>query len=281
MANYANLRQIIWANRLQVALQKSLVYTDVSNTTYQGEARIGGTVKINQIGEVAVEDYVAGTDMTFETLDDASLSMVIDQQKNFAFTLDDTDTVFVQNNLIGAGIDRGTYRIADGIDTFLSGKYTDAGIAYGSAASPKATSSGTVYQHLLEFSETLDEASVPKADRWIIVPPWIMTKLGLAGIASTLNPNRDIFRDGYVGPVAGFGRVYVSNNVTQIGGTAHTIMASSGRDAIAFATAISGPIRIREAEKRRATNVDGLVVYGGKVVRPDMLGVMYSNETAN
>jgi hypothetical protein len=281
MANYANLRQIIWANRLQVALQKSLVYTDVSNTTYQGEARIGGTVKINQIGEVAVEDYVAGTDMTFETLDDASLSMVIDQQKNFAFTLDDTDTVFVQNNLIGAGIDRGTYRIADRIDTFLSGKYTDAGIAYGSAASPKATSSGTVYQHLLEFSETLDEASVPKADRWIIVPPWIMTKLGLAGIASTLNPNRDIFRDGYVGPVAGFGRVYVSNNVTQIGGTAHTIMASSGRDAIAFATAISGPIRIREAEKRRATNVDGLVVYGGKVVRPDMLGVMYSNETAN
>jgi hypothetical protein len=281
MANYANLRQIIWANRLQVALQKSLVYTDVSNTTYQGEARIGGTVKISQIGEVAVEDYVAGTDMTFETLDDASLSMVIDQQKNFAFTLDDTDTVFVQNNLIGAGIDRGTYRIADRIDTFLSGKYTDAGIAYGSAASPKATSSGTVYQHLLEFSETLDEASVPKADRWIIVPPWIMTKLGLAGIASTLNPNRDIFRDGYVGPVAGFGRVYVSNNVTQIGGTAHTIMASSGRDAIAFATAISGPIRIREAEKRRATNVDGLVVYGGKVVRPDMLGVMYSNETAN
>jgi hypothetical protein len=281
MANYANLRQIIWANRLQVALQKSLVYTDVSNTTYQGEARIGGTVKISQIGEVAVEDYVAGTDMTFETLDDASLSMVIDQQKNFAFTLDDTDTVFVQNNLIGAGIDRGTYRIADRIDTFLSGKYTDAGIAYGSAASPKATSSGTVYQHLLEFSETLDEASVPKADRWIIVPPWIMTKLGLAGIASTLNPNRDIFRDGYVGPVAGFGRVYVSNNVTQIGGTAHTIMASSGRDAIAFATAISGPIRIREAEKRRATNVDGLVVYGGKVVRPDMLGVLYSNETAN
>ena len=96
-----------------------------------------------------------------------------------------------------------------------------------------------------------------------------------------MNLNRDIFRDGYVGPVAGFQRVFTSNNVTQIGGTAHTLMASSGREAIAFATAISGPIRIREAEKQRATNVDGLVVYGGKVVRPDMLAVSYNNETAN
>lgn len=281
MANYANLRQTIWHRRLITALQKTLVYSDIANREYEGEARIGGTVKINQIGEVATGDYVPGTDMTFETLDDASLTMKIDQQKYFAFVVDDTDSVFVQNNLIGAGIDRGSYKVADGIDSFLSGKYTDAGLTYGSAASPKATSSGTVYQHLLEFSEVLDEGNVPKADRWIIVPPWIMTKLGLAGIASTLNPNRDIFRDGFVGPIAGFGRVYVSNNVTRIGGTAHTIMASSGRDALAFATAISGPVRIREAENQRATKVDGLVVYGAKVVRPDMLGVMYSNETAN
>jgi len=281
MPNYANLRQTIWARRLQVALKKSLVFSDVSNTTYEGEARIGGTVKISQIGEVAVSDYVAGTDMTFETLDDAQLSMVIDQKKYFAFIVDDTDSVFVQNDLIGGGVDRGSYKIADGIDSFIAGKYTDAGLSFGSAASPKATSSGTVYQHFLEFSEVLDEANVPKAGRWAIVPPWIMTKIGLAGIASGLNFNRDIFRDGYVGPFAGFQKIFVSNNVAQIGGTAHTILASTGTEAIAFATAISGPIRIREAEKQRATNVDGLVVYGAKVVRPDMLGVMYSNETDN
>ena len=281
MANYANLRQIIWHRRLQVALKKSLVYSDVANTTYVGEARIGGTVKISQIGEVAVSDYVAGTDMSFETLDDAQLSMVIDQQKYFGFIVDDTDSVFVQNDLIGAGVDRGSYKIADGIDQFISAKYADAGNTYGSAASPKASSSGSIYQHLLEFGEVMDEANIPKQDRWIIVPPWVITKLGLAGITAGLNLNRDIFRDGYVGPVAGFQRVFTSNNVTQIGGTAHTLMASSGREAIAFATAISGPIRIREAEKQRATNVDGLVVYGGKVVRPDMLAVSYNNETAN
>ena len=281
MANYANLRQIIWARRLQMALKASLIYSDIANTNYEGEARIGGTVKISQVGEVAVGTYAAGTDMTYETLDTSQLSLVIDQQKYFAFVVDDTDSVFVQNDLIGQGVDRGVYKVASGIDAFIQTKYADAGNTYGTAASPKATSSGTVYQHLLEFSEVLDEAYVPKGDRWIIVPPWLMTKLGLASITSTLNPNRDIFRDGYVGPVAGFGRVYVSNNMTLLGTTANTILASAGREAIAFAQAISGPIRIREAEKQRATNVDGLYVYGAKVVRPDMLGCMYSTETAN
>ena len=281
MANYANLRATIWSRRLQVALKKALVYNDVANTDYQGEARIGGTVKINQVGEVATGTYVAGTDMTFETLKDAQLTLRIDQQSYFAFVVDDTDAVFVQNNLVGAGVDRGSYNLADEIDIFISGKYTDAGNAYGSAASPKASSSGTIYQHLLEYGEVLTEANIPKRGRWIIVPPRVLTKLGLAGIASQLTPNIDIFRDGYVGPVAGFQRVYESNNVTQIGGTAHTLLASAGREAIAYASAIDGPVRVREAEKQRALNVDGLVVYGAKVVRPDMLGVSYNNETAN
>jgi len=278
--NYANLRKTIWANRLQIALQKSLVYSDIANTTYEGEARIGGTVKITQIGEVAVTDYVAGTDMTHETLGDDQLTLKIDQKKYIAFTVDETDAVFVQNNLVSAGLNRGAYRVADGIDEFISGKYGDAGITYGSSGSPKASSSGSIYQHLVEFAEVLTEANVPKQDRWLTVPPWVMTKLSLAGYGFA-QPNIQIFQNGYVGPIAGFQRIYESNNVTMVNTTTSTILASSGREAIAYAGAISGDIRILPAEKQRADNIDGVWVYGAKVVRPDMLGCAYLSETAN
>jgi len=276
-----NLKPTIWNNRLIVALRKALIFGNLTNQNFTGQATVGGSVKFLQIGEVAVNDYTAYADMTFEQLDDASLSMIIDQKKSFSFQLDVTDTTFIPSDVLGGGIDRGAYRIRDTIDQYISGLYTDAGVTYGSAASPKATSSGTVVQHLAEFAEAMTENNIPLENRWIVLPPWMFTKLTLAGVTDR-QPNADIFEGGYMNlPIVGFNRVLLSNNVTQIGGTAHTIMASSGNEAIGFAQAISGDVRIRPSEKRRATNVDGLWVYGSKVIRPDMLAVSYNNETAN
>lgn len=279
-AELYNLKRTIWNNRLLTALQKILVYGNLANRNYEGEARRGGTVKISQIGEVAVNDYTAYSDMTFETLDDAQLTLKIDQQKSFSFQLDQTDATFIENDVIGAGIDRGVYRIRDTIDQFIAGKYTEAGVTYGSSASPKATSSGTVYQHLSELFEAMTEANMPLSNRWIVLKPWVFTKLSLAGYEYK-QPNDDIFRNGYVGNVAGFSRVYMSNNNTMIRTSVSTIMAGVGAEPISFAAAIDGDIRILPVEKRRATNVDALYVYGAKVVRPDMLACMYTAETAN
>jgi len=275
-----NLKPTIWNNRLIVALRKSLIFGNLTNQNFQGEANVGGAVKFLQVGEVAVNDYTSYSDMTFEQLDDASLTMLVDQKKSFSFQIDATDSTFIPQDVIGAGIDRGAYRIRDTIDSFIAGKYTDAGVSYGSATTPKATSSGSVIQHLAEFYETMTENNIPLENRWITLPPWMFTKLTLAGVTNE-QPNSDVFVNGYIGPIVGFQRVFMSNNIKQIGGTAHTILASSGTEAIGFAQAISGDVRIRPSEKRRATNVDGLWVYGAKVIRPDMLALMYSNETAN
>jgi hypothetical protein len=275
-----NLKPTIWTRFLQIALQKILIFANLTNQNYTGEARVGGSVKFLQIGEVAVNDYTAGSDMTFETLDDASLTMTIAQQKYMAFTLEQVDTTFIPVDVMNAGINRGAYRVRETIDQYISGKYAQAGVTYGSAATPKTTSSGTVIQHLAEFYETMTEANIPLENRWAACPPWVFTKLTLAEVTSK-TPNSDTFADGHIGGVVGFGRLYLSNNVTKIGTTAHTILASSGNEAIGYAGAVNGDIRIRQAEKRRAVNVDGLWVYDSKVIRPDMLACMYSTETAN
>ncbi len=139
--NYANLRRIVWARQLIEALRKSLVYSDIANTTYEGEARIGGTVKITQIGEVAVTDYVVGTDMSHETLDDAQLSLNIDQKKYIAFTVDETDAIFVQNDIVSQGISRGAYKSQTGL-TSSSPVVHRSGFGYGTHE-PESSSSGT------------------------------------------------------------------------------------------------------------------------------------------
>ena len=183
-------------------------------------------------------------------------------------------------DLIGAGVDRGIYQVRDGIDTFIAGKYSDAGVTYGSQTSAKQTSSGTIIQHLAEFYETMTENNIPLENRWIVLKPWMFTKLTLAGVNQE-SPNSDVFENGYIRNIVGFSRVFMSNNNTMLDTSVTTVMASSGDEAISFASAIDGDIRILPVEARRATNVDALYVYGAKVVRPDMLATMYTAEVAN
>ena len=85
----------VWAARLLVALEKSLVYgqTNVCNRDYEGEIRASGnTVKIASIGDVTVDDYTKDTDIGDpETLTDAEQSLLINQAKYFNFYVDSVD----------------------------------------------------------------------------------------------------------------------------------------------------------------------------------------------
>jgi len=270
------LKRTVLAGRMQTALQKSLIFGNLANQNYTGDLIPGGTVKIAQIGEVAVTTYTKAATLSYETLDDASLSMVIDQMKSIAFTIDETDERFIAFDVVGAALERGMYRVKDGIDSFIAGKYTEAGVTHGSVASPKAVSSGTVFQHLAEFGEVMDENNIPREGRWITVPPYIFTKLSIAA-SSNMNPNGSLWANGWIGGVAGFDRVYMSNNCA-MSGTVTTILGSVGNEAISYAGAIDGAIRIFPHETSRGTKVDGLWVYGAKIVRPDMLACMYVME---
>ncbi len=277
---FFNLKPTIWDNRLIVALKRRLIFGNLTNNKYTGQVTQGGSVKISQIGEVATGAYTAYSDMDHETLDDAQLTMLIDQQYYFAFQLDVTDTRFIPVDVMGGGIDRGTYKIRNRIDQFIAAKYTDAGITHGSATTPKQASSGNIVQHLAEFYETISEADVPDEGRWATVKPWVMTKLFLAGVADKV-PNSDVFVNGFLSGIAGFTRLHVSNNVQMSNTTTTTVMSSIDTEAIAYAGAMDGAIRILPVEARRGTNVDGLWIYGSKVVRPDMLATMYISEVAN
>ena len=56
-----NFIPTIWSARLLANLDKKLVYANVVNHDYEGEIKnLGDKVKINQIGPIAVKDYLTG-----------------------------------------------------------------------------------------------------------------------------------------------------------------------------------------------------------------------------
>ena len=70
----------LWSARLLAHLDKSLVLGNLVNRDYEGEIKqFGDRVKINQIADVTVKDYVKGTDITYDAADGTPTELVIDR----------------------------------------------------------------------------------------------------------------------------------------------------------------------------------------------------------
>jgi hypothetical protein len=279
----------IWSSKIFVRLRKNLVYGNVVNTDYQGEiSAYGDQVKINEIGAITVNNYTAHSDITIQTLDSAQKVLTIDQQKYFAFEIDDIENAQTNPKLMNPATDEAAYAIGDNIDQFIASKYSEAGITNDTNLGTSGTgitvysSTGNSITSLSYASRYADENNVPRNGRWMVIPPWFHQKLVIAntGTVSATATTKDlgggVLIEGFVGRLWGFD-LYVSNNVATIS-TVNAIMFGD-RSAISYAGQIS-KIQAFEQEKRFNAAVKGLYVYGAKVVRPSSLGTLYAIEGA-
>ena len=113
--------------------------------------------------------------------------------------------------------------------------------------------------------------------RFVVVPPWLAHKATLAGIVQKTD-NDAVFGSGFLGRVYGFD-VYKSNNVSAISGTDRYPCLFGYKGAISIAPQVLNSEVVRTS-KQFVTLAKGLVVYGAKVTRPNNLGVLYADYTA-
>ena len=266
----------LWSTRLLARLRKELVYGSICNRDYEGEIRnAGDTVRINQIGPISVVDYTRNsTTIVPQELTDFQTQLKIDQAKAFAFKVDDLDRAQSNVALLDEAITEAAYRLRDAADQYVAGLYTDAGHITASTA----VKSNNVMQSLLTLSQKLTEKNVPLDGRWVVLPPWMLTKLALAKIlVPDAGGAREAFENGFQGRVAGFD-VYVSNNVAQQPANTYRIMAGH-RQAIAFVGQLN-KIEQYRPENSFADAVKGLYLFGAKVIQPDALVVLTATEGA-
>lgn len=279
-----NFRPEIWSAQLLVALRKTLVYggPNVVNRDYEGEIKnAGDTVRITSISRPTINTYTPNvTAVVPEELTDAQRSMIIDQQKYWAFQVDDVDQAQALGNVIPQAMSEGGYALADTIDQFLAGFYTGAQPAnvVGSTGSPIAVTAAapnTAYDNVLVPLRTrLGRANVTMAGRYCIVSPEVMGRLLIDSRFIKVNESGtpEGLRNGIVGRAAGFD-IYESNNVPNPTGNVHVIQAGVNR-ALSYAEQLTKTEAFRP-EAKFADAVKGLAVYGAKLIRPDSICVAY------
>lgn len=270
-----NFKPTIWSGLVLQELDKALIYAQpaIINRNYEGEiSAFGDTVKINQIGDITVSDYVPNvTTIAYQELEDASKLLLINQRKYFAFNIDDVDAAQANVDLMSEAVRKSAYAIRDVADRFIAGKYTEASEdnALGSDGDPLLVTSTTVLDVMASAGQKLDEANVPTETRYMVAPPWFHNKLVLAKLVNE-NTSNEALTNGFVGDILGF-NVFKSNNVPTVGDnskiTCGTQAAISYADQIVKIEALTQITSFGES-------VRGLHVYGAKVVLPDALCVV-------
>ncbi|MEK5505698.1 P22 coat protein - protein 5 domain protein [Paenibacillus sp. FSL P4-0113] len=272
-----NFIPTIWSARLNESLKKNLVYGKVVNTDYEGEIQgQGSTVKINSIGAITIGNYdkVAGIGNPQE-LDATQKTLVIDQAKYFNFQVDDVDAAQANVNLLDGGIVEASYGLANVVDQYLAGFYTEvrAENTIGNDTTPITPTKDTAYDLLIDLGVLLDENNVPETERFVVVPAWYYGLL-LKDARFTKDPN--IIRTGYVGDIDGM-TVYKSNNVPNTAGAKYKIIAGH-KSAISFAGQVDSVEAFRP-EKQFSDAVKGLQVFGAKCIKPEALAVLTANKS--
>ena len=278
-----NFQPEIWSATLLTSLKKALVFAGptVCNRNYEGTIRAGGdSVRITSISRPTIGTYVKGsTTVTPQALTDAERTLLIDQQKYFAFYVDDIDRAQSVSGgaLMTEAAQESAYGLRDVADQYVASLYSGVDSA-NAITTTSITTAALAVTGLLNLKVKLDNADVPTEGRYVIIPPWYHALL----LGSTLftavdqSGNAEGLRNGQVGRAYGFD-VLLSNNCVIATGDDYIVQAGVP-GAITYADQIV-EVEAYRPESAFSDALKGLHVYGAKLVRPKAIATLTASAT--
>lgn len=258
----------VWSQKLLKVFDKTVVMAGLVNKEFEGEINSAGdVVHIRTFGDVAVSNYTRDMTISFQSLTDPMVDLDIDQQKYFAFKVDDMDKAQANISILEGYAARAAVAIRDVVDSRLVGHYADvdAGNVIGTDGSPISLTKDNIYTYITQMGQLLDESNAPQEGRNLVITPKFKTLLLQSPEftrATSLGDN--VVQNGFIGSLGGF-KVHVTTNNPAVSGVVN-LMAFT-QDYIAFASQVSKVETVRPYNMF-ADAVKGLYLYGSKVVKP-------------
>ena len=284
----------IYSKKVQIALRKAAVAEAICNTDYMGEiSNFGDTVNIIKEPQIAVADYTRGLAVTSTNLTDQELVLTIDQAKSFSFKLDDLERRFSHVNFQAVASDNAAYALRDAMDSnILTAIRAGAGVTTGMGTTSTPIDIGFTgskvdpLNQMALAAKELDEANAPEEGRWFVAAPeWYNALSNSASklLSVDFNAGQGSIRNGLVasGLLRGF-QMYKSNNLptNDLSGATPAGSATAPVALFGHISATSAASSMNKVETIRDTGtfsdiVRGLMVWGRKVLRPEIVGKIH------
>ena len=281
----------IYSKKVQIALRKAAVAEAICNTDYMGEiSSFGDTVNIIKEPQIAVADYTRGLAVVATNLTDQELVLTIDQAKSFSFKIDDLEKRFSHVNFQAVAADNAAYALRDAMDSNIlaaisAGATVTTGM--GTTSTPIdigfAASEVDPLNQMSLAAKELDEANAPEDGRWFVAAPEWYNQLANTSsklLSVDFNAGQGSIRNGLVasGLLRGF-QMYKSNNLptNDLTGATPAGTATAPEALFGHISGTSAASSMNKVETIRDTGtfsdiVRGLMVWGRKVLRPEITG---------
>ena len=259
----------VWNASLWLEFREQAVAAGLVNRTYEGDARVGNTVVINQAIDVAIKDYAYNDRTT--TPDDVATDdqkLLIDQEKNFDFLVDDIDRRQAAGSM-DVYTESAGLALAEDADKYIL-EVAEAGALAANQVSEAAPENGDeAFDVLNELRKRLNQAKVPRSQRVAFVNAEFSSLLLTA--ASKLTKANESgttagLRAASLGDILGFD-VYESENLPEVDDPQ---VVSFWQPSVAFVSQIppDGIEAMRDVDSF-ADRLRGLHVYGCRAIRPN------------
>ncbi len=259
----------IWSKKMQAKFYASTVLGEIANHDWEGEIKGSGSkVIIRAVPTVTIGDYGIGGTINYQDLEDDKIELLIDKAKYYAFKVDDVDEMQADIPIVNKTTGDASEQMKIVVDQDVLGNvYSDAGNALATTVLTEAN----VLKWIINAGTSLDEANIPEAGRWLVIPPWIagMIKQSDLKSASISGDGTSIMRNGRLGMIDRF-TLFNSNNLARTGtadsGTFHCMAGT--RHFISFASQFVKTETLR-LQNSFGDAIRGLKVYGYKATKPE------------
>lgn len=265
----------IWDAAVYRTLEDNLVARKICRNYSNKVKQFGDVIHFNGLADPTVTPYTGN--ITYETLNDGRVSLLIDQQNHYAFDVPDLEQAMANVDLKGSQAERAGYMLRKACDSYIMGLYTQAG----NVLAPDTTcDTTTILSDIGLLKQKLAENNVDENDMWLVIPPWVQLKLELAGIKFNINEGINGKGGMMWAKILGFD-TFVTNQVVNTDTTPSSAIMAGSYNAIVFAEALMKSESLR-AENAFTNHVRGLHVFGAKVVKPKELATItltYASES--
>ena len=251
-----NFIQTIWSKKIQDDLELKCKLVDNCLRDYEGDCKYAQSVKILGVGEPTIGNYDSSKDINIEEMSDKGQVLTIDQQKYFAFYVDDVNQAQSVPGLKEKYQEKAVHGLAVARDSYVA------------SLIKSATNVTTATNLTMEaVKDAIDKGIVALRERnfdeegVIEISPAVYNVFKNCLITLSTN-NPEYIKKGIVGVYDDF-QVCMSNNMAK--DSSHVYCDIRGKKAIAFAGQINEVEALR-AEKRFKDIIRGLDTYGAKVI---------------
>jgi len=262
---FSNFIPQIWNASLLLEFRARATAAALTNRQYEGDARTGNQVKITSAVDISVKDYKAASrTTTADSIDVTQIQLLIDQEKNFDFLVDDIDRAQAAGGLDAYNTSAATSLALDAdafiFDTAVNG-VNPSNIGGTSVADAKAAFNG-----LRDMRKRLNKFHVPLDQRVAFInSEYASLLLDYDSKLTAVDTSGDGagLREATIGRLLGF-RVVETENMPGDPDDPKAIAWYS--PSVAFVS------QVTESEAMRDTGsfsdrIRGLHVYGSKVLR--------------